>query len=180
MSEVQEPSTGSECDILYNYDDIKSPLYDSSEHTAFDYQPMEFQCTPGSNQINTITSRKTIYGEDYNISEVLRANTRADPEKLDQLKFEVLATTSTRKYHQSHGSAINDAADFLSHAASENLHESECIASQSYKQLPPAPTKTTRNYTKITIDYNDIPQLCSKCYSVECFCAIIFNLSNFH
>lgn len=168
----------------YDYNAIASPLYDNaitsplyepksplSEH----YEPMQFKYEPDANGTTPVAKQIKIYGEEYRVTSVLQAPTQANALKIDQPKFEILSITNTKKYQQQN--VINESPELTSTPAAISLDDIYNSATANIKQPQPVPTKTLRNYINYSINYSEIPELCSKCYGIKCFCALTRNLT---
>lgn len=158
-------------EIDYDPEQVKSPLYNPSIYPDFKYEPIQFKWSPTANQATTVTTQKKIYGEEYRVPEVLHAEPHAELTKLDQPKFEILATTSSRKYQPLQTQTESSGAEAPDMNFTETL-DTLYYTNHSYKQPTPKPTKTERNYTCININFEDIPTLCTRCYAVKCFCEL--------
>lgn len=155
----------------YDFESINSPLYEPKSPLNDNYEHMQFKYNPDGNGMQTVAKQTKIYGEEYGVTTVLQAPTQANNLKIEQPKFEILSVTNTKKYQQP---AEQQEPTILSFETS--LDEIYNNATSTNKQPQPIPTRTTRNYIKFKINYHDIPELCTKCYSIKCFCTLIKDL----
>lgn len=164
--------------VQYDINSIASPLYEPKSPLNDDYEPMQFKYNPTANEMHTVVTQNKIYGEEYGITSVLQAPTQANNLKIEQPKFEILSVTNTKKYQQpteqqqqqQHESTLPPLFD----TSLDELYNNAAISIN--KQPQPIPTRTSRNYINFQINHLDIPELCTKCYSIKCFCTLIQNL----
>lgn len=99
-----------------------------------------------------IVRRKRIYGEEYRTT--LSFNVEPNPKnlRLDQIIYE----SSINQYQKQQNQG-------------ENISDPICNKIITRNKIM-WPTPTTRLYEKKKIDYNSIPSMCDKCFSINCIC----------
>lgn len=164
---------------IYNPEEsIASPLYEPKSPLSEHYEPMQFKYNPNANGVQPVPKQNKIYGEEYGVTTVLQAPTQANALKIEQPKFEILSITNTKKYQQAN--TINEPPEQplpLIPTIDISLDDIYHNATNNSGQPQPLPTKTQRNFINFKINYDDIPKLCTKCYSIKCFCALTQTLA---
>lgn len=148
------------------------------------YPPPSEQQVDSACYVRKVECRKRAYGEEYYIPSVLTAQPKAKLLKLEQPESELIVTTSLKKItsdvQQSSPSLLtqqNDCDTIETIRKMEDMAMDLLIAEKRPRyKTKPTPTPTIRNYTKISINYQDIPTICEKCYAVTCFCYLFSNI----
>lgn len=170
-----------------DYSSPISPLYSpkSSSYSPTQLEQVDNACDLSKNYVRKVECRKRAYGEEYYIPSVLTAQPKAKILKLEQPESEQIATTSLKKtvsdvQQSSSSSLLMQQNDFETIETIRKLEEMAMdllIAEKRPRyKTNPIPTPTIRNYTKVSIDYQDIPIICEKCYAVTCFCHLFSNI----
>lgn len=107
--------------------------------------------------VKPVNCRKRIYGEEYNITTVLNVEPQPKILKLDQPEFEIISPTLVKKYQTT-----------VYHDDLDNTTTPIYVPS-------PTPSKTSRNYSIVNLNHQDIPIICRKCFGVECICYLFLN-----
>lgn len=132
-----------------------------------------------------VTKRERIYGKEYGTLRPLDIAPVFSPDIIPQNPFQILDTkhgfidagVATEKddscsVHETTVKILDVPAFILSE--SESLSSTH-IQNSLFINNEPKPTPTDRNYSTFELNYDVIPTVCSKCFSIYCFCEKLQN-----